>query len=169
MVENGKPPYLADPTSDPVVIRVQGRASFQNSPALRDFFREMLRQKRSRFAVDFSGCTGMDSTFMGVLAGVALELRKLEPAGSLVAARLDERNLELVRNLGLHRLLTVDPGDCGLSFENCQTALSADQRSELENAKVVLEAHENLLSVDETNRGKFQDVVAYLRSRVGQK
>jgi hypothetical protein len=33
----------------------------------------------------------------------------------------------------------------------------------------VLEAHENLVSVDEANRAKFQDVLAFLKNRVEQK
>ena len=41
--------------------------------------------------------------------------------------------------------------------------------SELESARLVLEAHENLVSADETNRAKFQDVLAFLKNRVGQK
>jgi len=33
----------------------------------------------------------------------------------------------------------------------------------------VLEAHENLVTVDESNRSKFQDVLAFLKNRVAQK
>jgi DNA recombination-dependent growth factor C len=33
---------------------------------------------------------------------------------------------------------------------------------------LVLEAHENLVAVDEANRSKFQDVLAILRERSGQ-
>ena len=34
----------------------------------------------------------------------------------MILVRLGPRNLELVRNLGLHRLLTVDAGDFPMSF-----------------------------------------------------
>jgi hypothetical protein len=36
----------------------------------------------------------------------------------------------------------------------------------VESARLVLEAHENLVAADEANRSKFQDVLAYLRNRV---
>src|SRR6266542_4104347 len=111
-----KPVYMVDAYSDPVVVRVNGRACFQNSACLRDFVTEMLRQKKSRFVIDFSHCTSMDSTFLGVLAGIALELKKTPGGGSLVLARMGPRNLELVRNLGLHRLLTIDAGDFSVAF-----------------------------------------------------
>src|SRR5476651_1177341 len=166
MSDNGKPIYLVDAYSDPVVVRIDGRASFQNSACLRDFIGEMTAQGKVRFVLDFQHCTSMDSTFLGVLAGAALVLRKQTPAGSLVLARVGLRNLELIRNLGLHRLLTVDAGDFPMNFDKCDTALQCADHTELENARLVLEAHENLVSVDEGNRSKFQDVLAFLKNRV---
>ena len=42
------------------------------------------------------------------------------------------------------------------------------REQQLENARLVLEAHENLVSADETNRGKFQDVLVFMKNRVEQ-
>jgi anti-sigma B factor antagonist len=164
-----KPVFLVDGYSDPVVVRVEGRASFQNSGCLRDFISEMLARGKTRFVLDFQKCTSMDSTFLGVLAGAAIELKKNAPQGSIVATRVAQRNLELMRNLGLHRLLTLDSGDFPLSFQKCDTPLAPKVSSEVENARMCLEAHENLVNADETNRSKFQDVLAFLRNRVEQK
>jgi anti-sigma B factor antagonist len=164
-----KPVYLVDAYSDPVVIRVEGRASFQNSGCLRDFILEMLARGKTRFILDFQRCTSMDSTFLGVLAGAAIELRKTTPQGSIVVTRVGQRNLELMRNLGLHRLLAIDAGDFPLNFQKCDTPLECPPSSEVENARIVLEAHENLVNADESNRSKFQDVLAFLRNRVEQK
>jgi anti-anti-sigma factor len=164
-----KPVYLVDAYSDPVVVRIDGRACFQNSSCLRDFIGEMLRQGKTRFVLDFQTCTSMDSTFLGVLAGAALDLKKLVPAGSLVLARVGQRNLELIRNLGLHRLLTVDAAEFPMGFGHCDAALPCAERTELEHARLVLEAHENLITADEANRSKFQDVLAFLKNRVAQR
>lgn len=164
-----KPVYLVDAYSDPVVVRIDGRACFQNSACLRDFIAELLKQGKTRFVLDFQNCASMDSTFLGVLAGAALELKKLKPPGSLVLARVGQRNLELIRNLGLHRLLIVDAGDTPLSFDKCNTALQCANHTEVENARMVLEAHEHLVAADEANRAKFQDVLAFLKNRVEQK
>ena len=161
-----KPVYLADAYSDPVVVRIEGRACFQNSASLREFIGELFRQGKSRFVLDFQSCASMDSTFLGVLAGAALELRKCQPPGSLVLARVGERNRELIRNLGLHRLLIVDAGDKPLSVGQCSTALPGTHLTELENARLILEAHEHLVAADEANRAKFQDVLAFLKNRV---
>ena len=62
----------------------------------------------------------------------------------------------------LHRLLTVDAGSFPMDFGKCDTALDNQNRPEAESAKLVLEAHENLVKADEANRSKFQDVLAFL-------
>lgn len=168
MPDAPKPAYMVDATSDPVLIKVDGRASFQNSGCIQDFFREVIAQGKSRFVMDFSSCTSMDSTFLGVLAGTALQLRKSTPPGTLTLVGMGTRNLELVKNLGLHRLLTVDPGG-GLPLQGSPgTALTCQAKSELESAKLVLGAHETLISVDEANRSKFEDVLSFLKKRVDE-
>lgn len=166
MPDSSKSVYLVDAYSDPVIVRIEGRASFQNSACLRDFILEMLQRGKTRFVLDFEHCSSMDSTFLGVLAGAALELRKVAPDGSLVVARTGQRNLELIRNLGLHRLLTLDTGQQMPPIEQCNTPLECRSRSEIEMARIVLEAHENLINADEANRAKFQDVLTFLRNRV---
>src|SRR5580692_3808369 len=100
-----KPVYSVDAYTDPVLVRIEGRASFQNSACLRDFITEMSRRGKNRFVIDFLRCTGMDSTFLGVLAGAALSLRPPggDAKGNIVLVRLGPRNLELIKNLGLHR------------------------------------------------------------------
>lgn len=170
MPEAAAPTYLVDAASDPVVIRIEGRASFQNSASLQQFLAEMRRQGRSRFVMDFQACTSMDSTFLGVLAGAALELRKAEGGGgSLVLCRVGERNLELIKNLGLHRLLVVEECASAPEIRPGGAALAPQAKmNELENARLVLAAHENLVAADESNRTKFQDVLAFLKSRVSQ-
>lgn len=169
MPDNAKPAFLVDAYSDPVLVRIEGRASFQNSGCLHDFFAEMMKQGKTRFVLDFLNCTSMDSTFLGVMAGLALELRKKTPPGSLVVVRASQRNLELIRNLGLHRLVTVDAGNFQMNFGSGATALQCGSRDELEHARLVLQAHENLVTTDESNRAKFQDVLSFLKNRVEQK
>jgi anti-sigma B factor antagonist len=170
MPDIAKPAFLVDAYSDPILIRIEGRASFQNSGCLHDFFTEMMKQGKARFVLDFQNCTSMDSTFLGVMAGAALELRKKTPPGSLVIVRASQRNLELIRNLGLHRLVTVDAGNFQMNFGSGATQLTCEgDRSELEHAHLVLQAHENLVATDESNRAKFQDVLTFLKSRVEQK
>jgi anti-sigma B factor antagonist len=167
MPEPAKPVFLVDAYTDPVVVRIEGRASFMNSGGLKDFFTEMIRQGKTRFVVDFKQCASMDSTFLGVLAGTAIELRRITPPGSLTFVRVGERNLELIRNLGLHRLATVDTGGHAPEAGSGAQPLTEEVRGEIESARLVLEAHENLIATDPDNAAKFQDVLAFLRNQLG--
>jgi anti-sigma B factor antagonist len=169
MPEPAKSVFLVDPQVDPVLVCITGKASFANSAGLKDFFTEMLRLGKTRFIVDFHSCTGMDSTFLGVLAGTALELRRRPAAASLTLTRVGERNLELIRNLGLHRLATVDGGPARTELNCGGQALDPKAKSEIDSARLVLEAHENLVAADPANAAKFQDVLTFLRNRVESK
>ena len=166
MSDSTKPVFFVDAYADPVVVRIEGRASFMNSGGLKDFIAEMVKQGKRRFVVDFRLCASMDSTFLGVLAGAALELRRQTPPGGLTLARVGERNLELIRNLGLHRLATVDTGTDTMNPMGHSAPLTEQARTEVESARLVLEAHENLVSTDTANAAKFQDVMAFLRNRL---
>lgn len=161
-----KPVFLVDAYADPILVRIEGRASFLNSAGLKDFFAEMIREGKTRFVVDFKRCTSMDSTFLGVLAGAALQLRKLVPPGVLTLARVEDRNLDLIRNLGLHRIAHLDTGDFKSSSRPPTQALTEARPGEADSARLVLEAHESLVAADQANAGKFQDVLAFLRNRV---
>jgi anti-sigma B factor antagonist len=159
-------PFMVDAYSDPVCIIIRGRASFLNCAPLNDFVKGMISEDKKRFVFDFKNCTGIDSTFMGILAGVALDVRESNPPGSVILCRMGARNLELVRNLGLHRLMLVDAGEFEMSFDGVEENLSAVEQCEIDNAKMILRAHESLLKADESNQSKFQDVISFLKNQV---
>ena len=63
---------------DKVFIRVTGRGSFKVSATLKQFIAEITsKQPVSAVVLDLSECIGMDSTFMGVLAGLSMRLQKV--------------------------------------------------------------------------------------------
>lgn len=163
------PSFLVNPYEDPVVVKINGKASFLNSSPVKDLFDRLVEQGKKRFVVDFQNCSGMDSTFLGILAGLGIRLMKLDPKGSVVLCRLGERNRELVRNLGLHRLLILDEGDAPSSVVKGDKLEAVDKEarlSEVENARMVLQAHENLVEIDASNKTKFQDVIAFLKNQM---
>ena len=168
MADNDTPVFLVDGYSDPALLRIQGRASYLNCAPVSDFFKHMLAEGRNHVVVDFAGCTAMDSTFLGILAGAAMDFRKQKPPGKLTLVRLSERNLELVRNLGLHRILEVDAEGRSLNFDvdRAQTVATKVDGPAHASAESMLRAHEHLVEADKGNLKKFQDVLAYLRLQV---
>src|SRR5688572_1420040 len=98
-----QPSILVGTSDRTVLVRVEGKGSFLNSTGLKEFAREMTNRGFREFVVDLQNCPVMDSTFMGTLAGVALRLRELGQ-GHLQVTNLNDRNQDLLSNLGLDQL-----------------------------------------------------------------
>lgn len=160
-----QPTFLVSAYSEPIAVRINGKANYLNCNTFREFIEQMLSQGRHHFLVDFENCLGMDSTFLGILAGTALELRKHTPQGELILCKLSERNHELITNLGLQNLLTIseDAPEADLSGK-----FDSLKNEEVSAAKNILKAHENLAEADEQNVTKFQDVISFLKNQVEQ-
>ncbi len=166
MSETQQPTFLVSAYSDPVVVQINGKANYLNCNTFREFIEKMVGEGKSHIVLDFEHCKGMDSTFLGILAGTALELRKQTPAGVLILCKLGERNHELVCNLGLQNLLTIAEDLSNCSDSAAEAEFSALKNVEVSDAKNVLNAHENLVKADTENAAKFQDVIAFLKNQV---
>jgi len=155
--------YLVLRDADPVVLQVKGRASFDNCAAVRTFFADCRQRRQKSFVVDLKDCQGMDSTFLGILAGLANEVSALE--GQLLLTRPSESLMSVIRNLGLDKLLHIAE-DLDTPAGPTQT-LPAETLSEIEQARMVLHAHENLVEANPATRPNFLDVIDFLKERLG--
>jgi anti-sigma B factor antagonist len=155
-----------------VHVKVDGKGSFQNSPALKEFSKQMLERGSRHFVVDLQNCPVMDSTFMGTLAGIALRLREYSD-GSLLVRNANERNSDLLRNLGLNNLFDVESKASETTDEVVgSTPLAADRAvRRIDQAECMIEAHEALVNADPENLARFKDVLEYLKQdlRAGSK
>ena len=161
MSDPAQPTFLVSAYSDPIVVQVNGKANYLNCNAFREFIEKVIAGGSRKLFVDFENCKGMDSTFLGILAGTAIQLRKLTPLGELIVGNLSERNYELICNLGLQNLLIISKDQAAAS-----KTFDALKNQEVSDAKNILKAHENLTAADQENVGKFQDVIAFLRNQV---
>jgi len=147
-----------------VWLKVIGRGTFQNSPGVKEFVKQMIQRGHRDFVVDLDTCELMDSTFMGTLAGVALRLREIGQGG-LRAVNVNSRNADLLENLGLDQLFAVETGRAADVPATLQQAAPVPDENSKE---TVLEAHEALIEADAHNAVKFKDVVDYLRQELAQ-
>ena len=156
------PTIFADTESGPEVwIRVEGRGSFQNSPALKEFTRRLMEDGRREFVVDLKNCPAMDSTFMGTLAGLAIRLREAG-GGALWVVNRNERNAELLAGLGLDPLFSDRPLPSAKTAECAQPIFHpADKASTRE---AMHDAHAACVAVDPRNADKFKDVIEHLKA-----
>jgi anti-sigma B factor antagonist len=157
---NVQPSILVGTANRTVWVRVEGKGSFLNSTGLKEFAKEMINRGFREFAIDLMNCTVMDSTFMGTLAGIALRLRELGQ-GNLRVTNLNERNSDLLSNLGLDQLFVIEARNSAPA--EAQTPLAAAAPDKTAQAQTMLEAHEACVEANEANAAKFKDVLEYLK------
>ena len=154
---------MVDVSRRPILVNIHGRANFLNCSPLRTFFRRMFDKGEREFLLDFSDCTGMDSTFLGILAGAALETKRVSSPGELQLASLNKRNLELVNNLGLRRIVTIVE-DSVKGPDGTSTGLVEEEQTEDQKKNMLIEAHKDLIRIDEANLSKFVDLLTFLKN-----
>ena len=158
-----QPSILVGTALKTVWIRVEGKGSFLNSTGLKEFAREMTNRGYREFVVDLKSCPVMDSTFMGTLAGISLRLKELGQ-GQLQVINLNDRNRDLLTNLGLDRLFTIDQRPAAaISQEAAQQPLEPVPADKMTQAQTMLEAHEACVEANPENAAKFKDVLEYLK------
>lgn len=154
---------VAADTND-AYVRVHGRGSFKNSPALKQFGVAMRDRGCRTLVVELGDCLGMDSTFMGVLAGLAILYRKSE--GEVLLRNLSDKNRSLVETLGLNQLIRIEQGG---DTENRRKTRRLDATTDRKIiAETMLEAHETLATATPENVVRFKDVLTFLREDVGR-
>ncbi len=150
-----------------VWIKVEGKGSFLNSAGIKEFAKEMINRGHREFVVDLRNCPVMDSTFMGTMAGVSLKLRELRQ-GTLRVINLNERNNDLLCNLGLDQLFVMDKAGAKAAGEAPEQKPLDQETDRTRQTKTMLEAHEALVEADPENLTKFKDVLEYLKQDLNQ-
>ncbi len=150
------------------MVKVSGRGTFKAGPALKRFGALAIEKGCSQLIFDMENCVGMDSTFMGVLAGLALRAQK-EASGRVVAMNLTLKTASLLQTLGLDRLVECYlagalPDTLKACLANALDLedLSLDEDDRRVSIETMLDAHQNLVEVAPENLTRFRDVITYL-------
>lgn len=153
-------------------VHVVGRGSYRMSSGLKDFGQIAFDAGCHELVVDMADCTGMDSTFMGVLAGLAFRLKQ-QRRGEVLLVNLSVRTHSMLTTLGLDQV--IRPYMVGATPPQYEQILDEERRLEaLETgpecrrttAETMLEAHEHLVEISPDNQVRFQDVLTYLRQEL---
>jgi anti-anti-sigma regulatory factor len=151
-------------------LRIHGKGSFDISPPLHRFAARQMEAGTRHIVVDLETCPTMDSTFMGTLTGIAIRLMD-HPGGRLQVVNVNDRNRQLLGNLGLDLIFEVDADNsqwreeramisAALGERICENEPAADKRTSCE---CMIQAHETLSRAGTTNAPKFQDVIECLK------
>ena len=164
-VEQSNDDLQAAIVGDKIFIRVTGRGSFKVSATLKKFIAQVVSQQPVAFVViDLNECVGMDSTFMGVLAGLSGRLKQNRQTLELI--NLSEKNAGLLATLGVDQVIAHFSHNHGheMPDQGVQSLSIADTKKEL--AETALQAHQNLVELSEENRPRFKRVIEYLQADV---
>ena len=144
-------------------VRCTSRGSFVNSPALKAIAEKYIAKNGQLIVVDLEICPGVDSTFMGTLAGLARKM--MAQGGCLQVATPTQRTRASMESLGLDMLLDIDPAGAGwqtnIAARRAELAqgsgkeANAGNMNELDRTRHVLEAHNTLRSMNHKNNETF--------------
>ncbi len=145
-------------------VRCTSRGSFVNSPTLKALAEKYLESGGKLVVVDLELCPGVDSTFMGTLAGLAR--RAMAAGGSIEVASPTPRTRAPMEGLGLDMLLPMDPAFSVWSEDKERRRAVLQQQfsdaeapqealSEIDRTRHVLEAHKVLRSMNKQNDEAF--------------
>ncbi len=135
-----------------VFIRSVGLANMKNAPMLDSFLRAVLEQGVLLVCVDLSCCSGMDSTFMGLLVGFSQEMAQVK--GQLVVVNPTEQNLRLLNMLGVSEVLPVVARSSPTELQFVVIPASP-MVSPLQRLEIIKRAHQHLVELNQTNVAKF--------------
>ena len=152
--------YQVHDSPKAAVLQVLQKASYTNCEPVRNFFDTKFNAGQRSFIVDFANCTSVDSTFLGILVRLALNLRNSEESGKLALVNLNGRNLETVKNLGIHRIAEIS-SHAVESLKDLES-LSENGQDDIACSETIYEAHKTLMNLNEKNLRMFCDVVSFL-------
>ena len=146
-------------------IRIAGRGDFTNSVEFTALVRELRQRGYQYFVMDLSECMLLDSTFLGVLATLGLQLSEAkrdqcEQGVELLNA--NARITELLECLGVIHLFKLNQGAL-VPPEPAETLPHKPAKpSKEEVTRACLEAHKALMEINPANVARFKDVAQFL-------
>jgi anti-sigma B factor antagonist len=146
-----------------VFIKINGRGDFNLSLDLKKLFHELRQRGYRRFVLEACDCTMMDSTFLGMLADLALKFCDANsPQGiPLELINPNPRIAETLENLGVAHLFKITHCSDPLGVDYQPLTQAAD-KSKAEVTRNCLEAHMTLMGLKTENVQKFKDVAQFL-------
>jgi len=150
-------------------IRIVGRANFTSSVDFKALVDELRQKGCNCFVLDLSECVLMDSTFLGVLAGLGLKLTSGngEPVRHGVELfNPSPRIIELLETLGVLHLFKITQGTFTPAVPTQPLKHTPANPSKAEVTRTCMEAHETLMALSPANAARFKDVTQFLAEGV---
>lgn len=142
------------------VIRLEGDVRLTLCTTIDEYFHRMFEDPEfASVWVDLCDAEGIDSTTLGLLAKLALEVRKrygFSPAIYSCNVGINR----LLRSMGFQRLFDIHEEVCGkvAGIDEIPVVEGSEQAVK----EKVIEAHRVLMDLSDENRARFKDLMAVL-------
>jgi anti-sigma B factor antagonist len=145
-------------------VKIIGRANFTSSVDFKRLIQELQQRGYSKLVLDLSECLLMDSTFLGVLAGLGLRMSNGNPLDEEPRIEMlnpNPRITDLLVNLGVAHLFRIISNNHP-NADRFASQYIAITPSREEISRTSLEAHRTLMDINPANVPKFKDVTEFL-------
>jgi len=149
-----------------IYVRPRGYALQANSLGLPDFLAAMFREGCTSVTFDLKDCSGMDSTFLGVIAGAAMA--RVRPRGKVVSIiNAGERAKRQLAFIGLKSVVAlVDKVSLGPGLRLAQVSSIHWPKTERERVIKIKQLHEHLVNLNAKNKERFGAAVQMLEAEL---
>ncbi|MBE7494816.1 MAG: STAS domain-containing protein [Verrucomicrobiaceae bacterium] len=153
-------------------MRVDGKGTHLNSLQARNAFQGVMARGVHDLVVDLERCPMMDSTFLGMLTGAALSVKKDASGGTLSIVNANQRNIQLLTSLGLNHILDLDVegrlwaserAQAARALKICEEAAACSKEVQTQH---ILDAHQTLSGISDENECRFRDVIDFLEKEL---
>jgi anti-anti-sigma factor len=144
-----------------VILKVEGRATFHQSCAVRKFVEKQLQQ--GGLCLDLGTCDYMDSTFLGTLLGLQRSGAR-RGAGRLLLVSVSPECVHLFQQMGVERLFPLVARQESTTGE--WNPLPEDSADAGGRKVTVLKAHQELAQLPGAAGAQFRPVAALLAAEM---
>jgi len=140
-------------------IRIEGRGTMRESPAVHEFAVQVLNQGSERLVIDLADCEYLDSTFLGCLVDLHKRYGTSEPPRFVVSAPAETAR----RLLAATRLDTLlHPTEERTEFLGESVVLPPQVLEAIELGRHVMECHRRLAEIAGPNQAIFERIADQL-------
>lgn len=147
-------------------VKISGRAAAESACEFKQVVLRSRDEGVTRHCLDLTGCLLMDSTFSGVLAGLAGGAGAEERRDRFTLVGANSRVLDLLDNLGVLPLVDVVTSDGHLAGKDEGVEVKLGAPSKGDTARCCLEAHRLLMQLKPENEAKFRPVTEMLERQM---
>ena len=155
--------YLVGQLDEKVFIKFIGNSTMKNSKTLEELFTKLLAEEPKEIILDFEECNYMDSTMLGFIAKMAIQIKKTwnRHIFEINATNMVKTSLKSTGVYDLLHHINETRGDVELTDLETKDFENKDEK-----ANHILEAHKTLMSLSEENEKIFKNVVDLLEKDI---